>query len=97
MTRRSSYYDINAILAEEERIPCRTRFHFSHLSHLDPELAHRNQHRTTFLPENTKLEMPLWAVDKWANSNYVHISIPRHYNRRTRERIEAEPMEFELR
>mmetsp|Transcript_9191 Transcript_9191/g.11509 ORF Transcript_9191/g.11509 Transcript_9191/m.11509 type:complete len:367 (+) Transcript_9191:299-1399(+) len=36
----SSYYDIDAILAEEELVPINNRFDFSHLAHLDPDYVH---------------------------------------------------------
>ena len=36
----SSYYDIDAILAEEELIPVTNVLNFSHLAHLDPDYIH---------------------------------------------------------
>jgi hypothetical protein len=40
----TSYYDIDAILAEEELIPCHTNFEFSLLADLDPDGAHHHHH-----------------------------------------------------
>lgn len=88
-----SYYDIDAILAEEELVPCTTLWNCSFLSHLDPELD-ENQH---YLPENSRIKIPLWVVEKWAGLGCVRLSLPRHFNRKTRERIEAEPSEVDLR
>ena len=93
MTAASSYYDIDAILAEEELIPCTTLFDFSHLAHLDPD-AHSRDH---FLSENSKVKMPLWAVKKWAMLGVVRLSLPRHYGRKARERLEADPGDADLR
>ena len=41
MPRQSSYYDIDAILAEEELIPVTNLLDFSHLVHLDPDYIHQ--------------------------------------------------------
>lgn len=90
----NNYYDIDAFLAEEELIPCTTLFDFSHLSHLDPDLDEEEQHH---LPENSRIKMPLWALDKWAPLGFVRMSLPRHFNRKSRERLEAEPAEVDIR
>lgn len=88
-----SYYDIDSILAEEELVPCSNLFDFSHLSHLDPEARHGESH----LPEGSQIKMPLWAVEKWANLGFVRVSLPRHFSRKARERLEADPAEVDLR
>lgn len=96
----SSYYDIDSILAEEELVPCTTLFDFSHLGHLDPEAARRRrpQHEEeSYLPEASQIKMPLWAVEKWATLGFVRLSLPRHYSRKARERLEADPGEADLR
>jgi hypothetical protein len=110
----SAYYDIDAILAEEELVPCTTHFDFSYLSHLDPDLVehdNNNDHVSTnnknnkkqkqqqqhHLPENSKIKMPLWGVQKWATLGYVRIALPRHYARKARERLAADPTQVNLR
>eukprot|EP00934_Nitzschia_sp_Nitz4_P001385 Nitzschia sp. Nitz4//scaffold76_size158648//57763//58582//NITZ4_002542-RA/size158648-processed-gene-0.237-mRNA-1//1//CDS//3329557833//1385//frame0 len=90
---RNSYYDIDAILAEEELIPCTTLFEFANLSHLEPEANHQELH----LPEASQIKMPLWSLEKWATLGFVRLSLPRHYSRKARERLEAEPAEADLR
>jgi GINS complex subunit 3 len=89
----SSYYDIDAILAEEELVPCTTLFDFSHLAHLDPDARHHETH----LPEASRIKMPLWAMEKWAMLGFVRLSLPRHYGRKARERLEADPGDADLR
>lgn len=112
-----SYYDIDAILAEEELVPCTVLLDFSHLAHLDPDAAHgamridndgtdadgstggmkkrrRPDHR---LPEGSRIKMPLWAMEKWALLGYVRPGLPRHYGRRAREKVEADPGSADLR
>ena len=87
-----SYYDIDAILAEEELVPCTTNFDFSYLAHLDPDLHGKN-----YLPEGSRIKLPLWALEKWASLDFVCVGIPRHYQRKTREKLEAAPSEVNLR
>lgn len=92
MPSQSSYYDIDAILAEEELVPCTTQFDFSYLAHLDPDV-----HDKSYLPEGSRVKLPLWAVEKWAEVNFVSLALPRHYQRKSRERLEAAPSEVNLR
>jgi GINS complex subunit 3 len=91
---RSSYYDIDAILAEEELVPCTSNFDFSYLAHLDPELHGTNKH---ILPAGSRIKVPLWALDKWASLDFVNLNLPRHYQRKAREKLEAAPSEVDLR
>lgn len=90
------YYDIDSILAEEELVPCTTLFDFSYLSHLDPDAAMAPDHPHQ-LPEGSRIKMPLWALHKWAMMGFVRLSLPRHFQRKMRERLEAEPSEVDLR
>eukprot|EP00536_Pseudo-nitzschia_multiseries_P017472 jgi/Psemu1/225201/e_gw1.1579.7.1 len=109
-----SYYDIDAILAEEELIPCTTLFEFSHLGGLDPDGAHHRQQRqqrqkqrqqpqhpdlgeSSYLPENSRIKIPLWAVETWATLGFVRLQLPRHFGRRARERYDADPGDANLR
>ena len=88
-----SYYDIDEILAEEELIPCTNLFDFSHLAHLDPDLV-GGMH---YLPEGSQVKLPLWAMEKWAMLGFVRMSLPRHFGRKARERLEADPGQADLR
>lgn len=87
----TSYYDIDAILAEEELIPCINNFDFHHLPHLDPD------NKKQYLPDESAIKMPLWAVKKWSSLGMVKISIPRIFGRKARERLEADPGDADLR
>lgn len=88
------YYDVDAILAEEELIPCTTNFEFAYLSHLNPDLIDSG---SDYLPESSRIKMPLWAVDQWASLGYVTLSFPRHLGRKARERLIADPTEINIR
>jgi hypothetical protein len=89
----SCYYDIDDILAQEELIPCTTLFDFSHLAPLDPDARH-DKH---YLPEGSRIKLPLWAMEKWAMLGFIRLSLPRHYGRKARERLEADPADADLR
>jgi hypothetical protein len=52
---------------------------------------------THSLPESSQVKLPLWAMEKWAMLGFVRMSLPRHYSRKARERLEAEPSEADLR
>jgi len=122
----SLYYDIDAILAEEELIPVTTLLDFQYLSHLDPDCeSHQRQPVTVTptsktsnhesapnetrqdnnrlslkqydLPEGTRFKMPLWSIEKWSELSFVKLSLPRHFGRRARERLEADPAAVDLR
>jgi hypothetical protein len=101
------YYDIDEILAQEELVSCQTLLDFSYLSHLNPDAAlyrptplnDKNetttaQRRTNkhVLPEDAVLKVPIWIVEIWAKLRFVRIqSFPKHYGRRAREFLAADP------
>lgn len=81
----TDYYDLDAILAEEELIPCVTQEEFSYLSHLDPDASAAETKRKHFLKKHTKLKLPVWAVESWAILGYCRCTLPRAYNSKSRE------------
>ena len=93
MPSSASYYDIDAILAEEELVPSHTNLDFSLLAALDPDHSNKDN----FLPENTRIKVPLWLAKSWAMKNYVRLQLPRHYGRKARERYDADPGDADLR
>lgn len=100
------YYDIDEILAQEELVSCQTLLDFSYLSHLNPDAAlyrptplndkntTTTQRRTNkhVLPEEAILKVPIWIVEIWAKLRFVRVqSFPKHYGRRAREFLAADP------
>lgn len=81
----NDYYDLDAILAEEEFIPLVTQTEFSYLAHLDPDAPAGN--RQQYLANNSKLKLPLWAMEEWSWLGYCRCQLPRVYNSKTRERL----------
>jgi hypothetical protein len=75
---------------------------FTHLAHLDPDYDRHHQQQGEqpakhYLPENSRIKVAVWAVEKWAALGFVRLSLPRHYQRRALERLQAEPAEVDLR
>jgi hypothetical protein len=117
MSSSSNYYDLDAILSEEELVPCWNKFDFSYLAHLDPDhqagdtagnhklqspqqsssSPHATRTTTNLLPEGTKLKIPLWALRSWAPVGFVQMTLPRHYHRKAREKLQADPCQVDLR
>lgn len=57
----------------------------------------RRNREDYYLSENTKINMPLWAIEKWAMLGYIRIGIPRQFGRKFRERLVADPVAVDLR
>jgi len=100
----SLYYNIDDILAEEEIVPCTSLFTFSHLAHLDPDCREyatvagkRKRSQSHFLPENTRIKMPLWSIRKWAMLGFIRLTLPNHFGRKSRENLLADPASADLR
>jgi len=104
----ASYWDIDSILAEEELVPCTTMFPFANLAPLDPNfipisdlngISRRkralNPDQLT-LSEGSRIHMPLWSIEKWATLGFVTIGLPRHFGKKARERLEADPASADL-
>ena len=85
MSNGNEYYDLDAILAEEELMPCVTQDDFSYLAHLDPD-ASASESKSHSLKRHTKLKLPLWAVESWAILGYCRCTVPRVYNNKSLER-----------
>jgi hypothetical protein len=117
-----SYYDLDAILAEEELIPVTNLFNFHHLAHLDPnhvqESSRSSKHTDKetdeaqdssaqssnvrkrpqhYLPQNTKIQMPLWSIRTWAQLGFLKIGLPRPFAPKVRQRLQADPIQVDLR
>jgi len=125
-----SYYDIDAILAEEELVPVTNLFNFPYLAHLDPDYVVREHQGSqlyfqpnndsihakqgvqkqrssssspdavkSHLKANTKFYMPLWSLTNWtkAKDRCINIQLPKHYRRKTRDRLNSDAVSVDLR
>lgn len=61
------------------------------------KVGSKNFNFSTFLPENSRIKVPLWAVERWAMLGFVRLQLPRHYKRSARERYDADPGNADLR
>ncbi|KAJ1660020.1 DNA replication protein [Dispira simplex] len=70
------YYDIDDILADQQRIPC-------HLTVDIPGLA-TNETRSNGgqLQADTTIELPLWMAESLAANDFVELQLPRPYGSR---------------
>eukprot|EP00814_Leptocylindrus_danicus_P008510 CAMPEP_0116032256 /NCGR_PEP_ID=MMETSP0321-20121206/18050_1 /TAXON_ID=163516 /ORGANISM="Leptocylindrus danicus var. danicus, Strain B650" /LENGTH=256 /DNA_ID=CAMNT_0003507635 /DNA_START=362 /DNA_END=1132 /DNA_ORIENTATION=+ len=96
------YYDIDDILAEDQQIPCTTQFDFVGLSHLDessvaPIGSRKRKQKRDVLPEGSRLKLPLWAVEKWGELNFIRTRLPKLHCRRSREQLVSDPASADLR
>ena len=102
-----SYYDLDAILAEEELIPVTNLFPFNHLARLDPNYmpptsspdtaqSKSKKSKKLYLSSNTKFFMPLWSIDTWANLGFIKLGMPKIYAPKVRQRLQADPARVDL-
>ncbi|KAK7748166.1 DNA replication protein [Cytospora paraplurivora] len=98
-----SYYDIDAILTDAEKIPCEFNFEIPDLGHLDnnPALS---------LKAGTKLSLPLWLAEMLALANtsgastadedaksFVNLSLPPALSNEVVQALKADPRAVPLR
>ncbi|KAG6359709.1 hypothetical protein INS49_010761 [Diaporthe citri] len=98
-----SYYDIDAILTDAEKIPCEFNFEIPDLGHLDnsPGLP---------LKAGAKLALPLWLAEMLALANtsgggaadddaksFVNLSLPRALSSEVVQALKADPRAVPLR
>ena len=80
-----SYLDIDQILYEEERIPSIFLINAYALSYLDPTLEEHTS--CTDLPEQTRIELPLWLAMTFKDKHMIDIDLPKHYQKKMRDEI----------
>ena len=78
-----SYLDIDEILCEEERVPCTFMLTAVGLGHLDTSVEGND------LPEQTRIELPLWLATQLHRKDMALMELPRHFERKMRDEILA--------
>eukprot|EP00741_Cyanophora_paradoxa_P021636 tig00000241_g20883.t1 len=89
---QGGYYDVDAILSEEERFPVVTSNEGRNLGHLDTADPYSRKH----LPVGAKLELPLWLGLAMATKNHISFATPKSFSQRTCEDVEADPTVINL-
>ncbi|KAG1699686.1 hypothetical protein DVH05_012578 [Phytophthora capsici] len=87
----NSYLDIDAILAEDERIKCTFNTHALDCGFLDPSC------RDPDLSKDAAVELPLWLARPLAKRGDVTVTPPRYLTKRFRRMLKAGPSSVNLR
>jgi GINS complex subunit 3 len=87
----SGYLDIDEILSEEERMPCKFSLDGKNLGFLNSASDSND------LEEGSKVELPLWLSKPLREKNMIEIELPKHYGIRIREEINAGALAVKLR
>ena len=84
-------HDIDAILAEEERVPCTFEIDAIGLGYLDASTVDDD------LDQGSKVELPLWMADVLARKGMVKAGLLKCYNQRFLSHLSAGPSGVNLR
>ncbi|KAG7391802.1 DNA replication complex GINS protein PSF3 [Phytophthora pseudosyringae] len=87
----SSYVNIDAILAEDERVKCTFATDALDCGYLDPSC------REPDLSEGVAVDLPLWLARPLANRGDVTVSPPHYLTKRFRRMLKAGPSSVNLR
>lgn len=84
MEAKNAYYNVKAILAEEERVPVRFNTGVSGLGRqLDPSTSDED------LSTGSNVELPLWIIPELAVRNMVRVKLKKCFGERTKRELEA--------
>ncbi|TPX42841.1 hypothetical protein SeMB42_g04967 [Synchytrium endobioticum] len=84
MSSASDYYDIEAILADQQRVPC-------FFSYPVPGYGFLDGNNDADLPPNTRVELPYWMAETLAIREWVEIDLPKYYQVKVRNDLKASP------
>jgi GINS complex subunit 3 len=82
--------DLDAVLSQEERIPCIFQYDAQGLGFLDP------MNERTNLSQGAKVELPLYMAKELAKRSIVEMELPKHFDRRMRDNIAASALNINL-
>jgi len=88
------YWDLDQIMAENEKINSIFLVNATDLGHLDAN--HMKNHSSTDIEANTKVELPLWLALPLSSSKIVDTEIPKYYGEQFKRSLRAEPMVLNL-
>ena len=93
----SSYYDLNSILTDSQKVPCTFELAV-------PGLGYLSGNPGTSITQNTKVELPLWlgemlAVNRLSNSadTLITMDMPAALNKRVMNALKADAKSVDLR
>ena len=77
------FLDIDLILSEDERIPCKFLVDAADLGYLDAANEEED------LPTDSRVELPLWLARRFSELKVVELELPKHYGSKMRDAIMA--------
>lgn len=83
--------DIDVMLSQEERLPCTFKSDGTNMGHLDNTIMDKD------LPENTRVDLPLWLCDGFTKKGMVEMEFPKYYGTKMREELHAGAEAVDLR
>jgi len=86
----TDYFSIEAILAQEERIPVTFKTDVYHLGHLDPGSLDEDIH------SGTRIDLPLWLSRILCTRNIAEMSLPKAYSQKFLSNLKADPISVSL-
>lgn len=91
---RHSYYSVDALLATQQRIPCKLLQDTPY----NPILASASPSmQVNALKEGTKLDLPLYLVEFLAPQEYIDFDFPKYFDRRVQNSLKAGSESINLR
>merc|ERR1711981_1461902 len=83
----SNYYDLDAILAEEERVAAEFSIDAHGLGYLDPA---RDATVEPDIRTGSKLDLPYWMIPPLNQRNWVEFQFPKFFGKHFRESLHAD-------
>ncbi|KAI9098269.1 hypothetical protein DFS34DRAFT_649856 [Phlyctochytrium arcticum] len=83
------YWGIDAILAEQQKLPCYFRFEV-------PGYGFLEGNHDVDLAANTRIELPFWLAEHLALNQYIDIDTPKCFKQRVRDDLKASPTAVNL-
>ena len=77
------HLDIDLILSEDERIPCKFLVEVKNLGFLDSSNIDND------LPDGARVELPLWLAKHLSRMSIAELELPKHYGSKMRDAIMA--------
>lgn len=86
-----SYFNIDDIIAEDERTPLTWRLNAEGIAWLDSSLVGED------VREGQPMELPLWLAEELKLKDLVEVALPKAYSRKSRANIKADAVAAKLR
>lgn len=90
ITGKNKYWDINDLLATNEKVNCLAERDLANVAELDKSSAQMNS--LGLIKEGTKFELPLWiAIPFHLYENTITMNAPKYFNKKMNNNMQADP------